>query len=131
MPVYATGEWLGPHNRSDGAGAVSAGRFAIPLDGGRFDRHFHDDDELWFIVEGKAKIVVAGVEHYVRAGDIVLNPAGQSHDVVEVYEALRGFFSETGHPLGGRSGHLHENEADAAGHDVPARPLPADFPMRD
>ena len=32
------------------------------------------------------------------AGDIVLTQAGDSHDVVEVYEDLRGFFVETGHP---------------------------------
>ena len=44
---------------------------------------------------------------HVQAGDIVLTRAGDDHDVLEVYEDLRGFFTETGHPAGGRTGHLH------------------------
>lgn len=131
VPIYTPGRWLGPHNAAESAGTATAGRFAIPLGGGRFDRHLHDDDELWFVAAGKGKMLLEGVEVYIQAGDIVLSPAGLPHDVLEVYEAIAGFFSETGHPAGGRSGHLHENEADAAGHEVPARPLPADFPVRD
>ena len=71
-----------------------------------------------------------GGEYYVQAGDIVLTRAGDSHDVVEVYEDLRGYFVETGHPSGGRAGHLHTTDAEAAGHDVPALDVPADFPVR-
>ncbi|WP_223693264.1 cupin domain-containing protein [Leifsonia poae] len=128
MPVFRPGSWLNPESRPDGCGTATAGRFAVPLAGGRFDRHFHDDDELWFFTAGKAKILLDGSEQYVQAGDIVLSPAGAPHDIVEVYEEVRGFFSETGHPVGGRVGHLHTSEEDAAGHVVPARPLPADFP---
>ena len=131
MPVYETGSWLNPGNRPSGSGTATAGRFVVPLAGGRFDRHFHDDDELWFVIDGKAKILVDGAERYVQAGDIILSPAGLPHDIVEVYEPLRGFFTETGHPAGGRIGHLHETEADAAGHEVLALPLPGDFPVRD
>jgi len=130
-PIYAPGQWLGPHNAGESAGTATAGRFTIPLEAGRFDRHFHDDDELWFVSAGKARMILEGAEVYVQAGDIVLSPAGIPHDIVEVYETVRGFFSETGHPSGGRSGHLHETDHDAAGHDVPAQPLPADFPVRD
>ena len=95
-----------------------------------FTRHHHDDHELWFIAEGKAKVLTDQAEHYVQAGDIVLTQAGDSHDVVEVYEDLRGFFVETGHPGGGRAGHLHACDADAVGHDVPAFAVPSDFPAR-
>jgi mannose-6-phosphate isomerase-like protein (cupin superfamily) len=130
VPVYEPGSWLNPENRPEGVGIATAGRFAVPVDGGRFDRHFHDDHELWFITEGKALIETDGERRYVQAGDIVLTEAGVTHDIVEVYETVRGFFTETGHPVGGRVGHLHASETDAAGHDVPALPLPADFPSR-
>ncbi|GAB2455406.1 hypothetical protein GCM10027029_16290 [Conyzicola lurida] len=83
---------------------------------------------MWFLWEGKAKILIEGEERYVQAGDIVLTRAGDTHDFVEVYETVRGFFTETGHPSGGRTGHLHHTETDAAGHAVPAAALPADFP---
>jgi mannose-6-phosphate isomerase-like protein (cupin superfamily) len=126
MPVYGPGSWLNPATRPDGCGTSTAGRFTIPVEGGRFDRHQHDDDELWFIASGSARIVVDGVERDVAAGDIVLHPAGSSHDIVAVYEELRGFFTETGHPAGGRVGHLHADERDAAGHDVPRLPEPAE-----
>jgi mannose-6-phosphate isomerase-like protein (cupin superfamily) len=130
VPIFPPGSWLSPDTPA-GSGTTSAGRFAIPYGGGRFDRHHHDDDELWYISAGKARIVVDGTEADVQAGDIVLHPAGTAHDVVEVYEALAGFFTETGHPTGGRAGHLHDDEAEAAGHDVPALPVPAGFPRRD
>ena len=130
MPVLEPGTWLHPENRPDWCDIATIGRFAVSVDGGRFDRHFHDDHEVWFISEGKAKILVDGGERYVQAGDIVLIRGGDPHDFVEVYESVRGFFTETGLPTGGRTGHLHSPDEDAAGHDVPAFPVPADFPVR-
>ncbi|MGA1836586.1 AraC family ligand binding domain-containing protein [Herbiconiux sp. 11R-BC] len=130
MPVYEPGTWLNPDNRPEWCEIGTVGRFAVPVEGGRFDRHHHDDHEIWFISAGKAKILTDGAERYVQAGDIVVTQAGDTHDVVEVYESITGFFTETGHPAGGRTGHLHASEQDAAGHAVPARPLPADFPAR-
>jgi mannose-6-phosphate isomerase-like protein (cupin superfamily) len=130
MPIYSPGQWLNPETRPAWAGPATAGRFSVPLDGARFDRHHHDVDELWFVSAGKAKMLLDGAEQYVQAGDIVLSRAGVAHDIVEVYEAMTGFFSETGHPAGGRTDHLHDVGSDAAGHDVPARALPADFPVR-
>jgi mannose-6-phosphate isomerase-like protein (cupin superfamily) len=130
MPVLPPGSWFGPHTRLDWCEVAAIGRFTVPVAGGRFDRHHHDDHEIWFIAAGKAKILTDGTEQYVQAGDIVLTRAGDDHDVVEVYEDLRGFFTETGHPGGGRTGHLHASAVEAAGHPVPAAPLPADFPPR-
>ena len=130
MPIIEPGNWLNPDNRPEWAEIATIGRFAVAPEGGRFDRHFHDDHEVWFIWEGKGKVFLEGAERYVQAGDIVLTRAGDTHDIVEVYETLRGFFTETGHPAGGRTGHLHASDDDTAGHDVPALPLPADFPAR-
>jgi mannose-6-phosphate isomerase-like protein (cupin superfamily) len=125
MPVIPPGSWLHPDDRPDWCEIGTVGRFTVSVDGGRFERHHHDDHELWFISEGKAKILVDGAERYVQTGDIVLTRAGDVHDIVEVYETVRGFFSETGLPQGGRIGHL-----EGTAHDVPALPVPADFPTR-
>lgn len=130
MPVIEPGSWVHPGSKPEWSEIGTIGRFAVSVDGGRFDRHHHDDHEIWFITEGKGKVLVDGGERYVQSGDIVLTQAGDPHDIVEVYETIRGFFTETGLPAGGRVGHLHANEEDAAGHVVTALPLPADFPTR-
>jgi len=125
VPIIEPGSWVNPDNRPDWCGTAAIGRFAIPMEGGRFERHHHDDDEIWLFSEGKAKIFVEGEERYVQSGDIVLTQAGDTHDIVEVYEPVKGFFVETGLPQGGRFGHL-----DGVAHDVIGLPLPADFPVR-
>lgn len=124
MPVIQAGSWLNPDTRPEWSELAAVGRFTVDTAGARFERHHHDDDEIWLIWAGKAKILVDGRERYVRAGDIVLTRAGDPHDVLEVYETLRGFFVETGRPAGGRHGHL-----DPVPHDVPALPVPSDFPV--
>ncbi|GGM37414.1 hypothetical protein GCM10007977_043540 [Dactylosporangium sucinum] len=130
VPIYTPSDWLHDATRPPAAPFGSAGRFAVPLHGGRFDRHFHDTAELWFVAEGRAKILVDGAERYVQSGDIVLTLAGDEHDFIEVYETVRGFFAESPVPPGGRGGHRHTDPGLAAGHDVPTRPLPGDFPAR-
>ena len=125
MPIFAPGSWVNPDSAPDWWHDGSIGRFAVPIEGGRFERHHHDAHEVWFVSEGRAKIFVEGAEHYVQGGDIVVTQAGDVHDVVEVYETLRGFFIELAPPGGGRTGHL-----DPVAHDVPALPAPPDFPVR-
>lgn len=125
MPIIEPGSWVNPETRPSWCEIGAIGRFTVPVENGRFERHHHDDHEIWMIAAGRAKILVDGAEAYVQAGDIVLTRAGDVHDVIEVYETLSGFFTETGHPFGGRIGHL-----DGRAHDVPTRPLPSDFPVR-
>ena len=96
MPVFPPGAWINPDSRPAWCEVTGPGGSPCPVDGGRFERHHHDDHEIWFISEGKANVLADGAEHYVQAGDIVLTQAGDTHDVVEVYEDLRGFFVETG-----------------------------------
>jgi mannose-6-phosphate isomerase-like protein (cupin superfamily) len=121
---------VGPATRPEWLDLTAIGRFSVPLEGGYFDRHHHDYNELWLIIKGKAKVFSEGAEHYVQAGDVLITQAGDTHDVIEVYEGLEGFFVETGLPGGGRPGHLHNSGEQRDGHFVPARALPPDFPAR-
>lgn len=107
---------------------TSAGIFRVGREGGRFDRHFHDCDEYWLVFAGMAKVMSEGVAQYVRPGDIVCTRIGDEHDVLEVYEDLAAFWFESETAPGGHIGHRHRTLAAAAGHVVPALPLPADFP---
>jgi mannose-6-phosphate isomerase-like protein (cupin superfamily) len=124
IDVWRRGEWLNPQSRPDWCDIGSAGRFAIDADGGRFDRHFHDAAELWFIGAGQALVSIGDESTYVGPGDIVLTQPGVVHDIVEMYEPLSGFFC---HPSGNHA-HRHAELRDADGHDVPLRPRPTDFP---
>ena len=85
---------------------------------------------FWLVHQGKAKVLTDGAAHYVQGGDAVITQAGDSHDVLEVYEDLEGFFVEMGHPAGGRAGHQHYFEYERRGHPVEWAPLPPDFPAR-
>ena len=115
-------------NRPAWSGVTSAGVFKIPTVNGRIDCHYHDCNEYWLIFKGKAKVLSEGKEYYVKPGDILCTQAGEEHDVLEVYEDLEAFWFEDETPEGGRIGHLHKTEKKTKGHDVPALPVPDDFP---
>lgn len=129
MPVIRTSEKpMGNGNRPEWSGVTGAGIFRIPTVGGRMDCHYHDCNEYWLIFKGKAKVLSEGIEYYVKPGDILCTAAGEEHDILEVYEDLEAFWFEDATPEGGRIGHLHKTEEKGKGHDVPALPVPADFP---
>ena len=115
MPVYKE---LGQGNRPDWCTVASAGLFRIPSEGGRFDNHYHDCNEYWLIFKGRAKVRSEGLEYLVGPGDILCTRAGDEHDIIEVYEDLEAFWFEEATPPGGRAGHLHRTETDAAGHST-------------
>lgn len=130
MPVVRTSERpLGSENRPAWCEVTSAGVFRVPLNGGRFDCHFHDFNEYWLVFAGKAKVRTEGLDYYVKPGDIVCTQAGEEHDVIEIYEDLAAFWFEDPCPPGGRVGHLHKDSLKAAGHDVSPAPVPVDFPQ--
>lgn len=83
-----------------------------------FDRHYHDADELWYILEGRARILTEGEEYEVGAGDLVCTGMGDEHHVLEVYEDLTGFYLEGELAGRRRPGHLHR-ETD--GEPIPRR----------
>lgn len=108
----------------------SGGYFRMPKEGGDYDRHFHDFNELYLICGGKAKILNAGLETYVKTGDIVCIRAGDEHDILEIYgdEDLKLFWLYEPGPQDGTLGHLYNDSEADAWHAVPAKPVPPDFP---
>jgi mannose-6-phosphate isomerase-like protein (cupin superfamily) len=130
MPVIRTGErMMGPGNRPEWSGVTSAGIFRVPVEGARFDCHYHDCHEYWLVFRGKAKVSTEGQIAYVKPGDIVCTMAGDEHDILEVYEELEAFWFEDATLPGGREGHLHRDAEKAQGHLVAGRPVPEDFPQ--
>jgi mannose-6-phosphate isomerase-like protein (cupin superfamily) len=110
---------MSPDDRPSWSDVTSAGTFRVEP-GGSFDRHYHDCDEYWLVFAGRARAVVGTTEYEIGPGDIVCTPTGTDHDIVGVYETLEAFWFEAATPPGGRVGHLHRTDEDAAGHVVPA-----------
>jgi mannose-6-phosphate isomerase-like protein (cupin superfamily) len=102
---------LAADNRPSWCDVVGCGVFRIRPDA-MFDRHFHDSPEYWLFYEGKGKVTVGDETYYVQAGDVVCTPAGSSHDIVEIYEELEGFYLEEPMPTDGVIGHQHETDDD-------------------
>jgi mannose-6-phosphate isomerase-like protein (cupin superfamily) len=76
----------------------------------RFDLHYHDADEIWFIIEGRATILTEGTEYLVGPGDLVCTGMGDEHHVLAVEEDLLGFYLEGELEDLKRPGHLHRDE---------------------
>jgi putative monooxygenase len=74
------------------------------------DRHYHDFDEAWFIVAGRATVGYDDEDLEVSAGDALFTPMGVEHQIKQVHEPLTVVF--TSGPLLGRNrpGHLHRDE---------------------
>ena len=131
MTVIHAGETaLGPETKPDWCQTPSGGFFSMPKEGGVHDCHYHDYNELYLVCRGKAKILNAGKEAYVKARDIVCIRAGDEHDILEVYEDedFDLFWLYEPGPQDARRGHLHRSPEQARPHLVPAMPIPPDFP---
>jgi len=75
--------------------ASAFGLFRVPRGNpAKFDLYYHDADEIWFIIEGRARILTEGEEYEVGPGDMVCTGMGDEHNVLEVYEDLLGFYLE-------------------------------------
>ena len=117
-------------NKPDWCQTPARGYFRMPKQGGMYDCHYHDYNELYLVCRGKAKILNDGKECYVKAQDIVCIKAGNEHDILEIYgeEDFELFWLYEPGPEGGRLGHLHRSREKAQEHSVPAKPIPPDFP---
>lgn len=75
--------------------------------------HFHDNEEFWFVLNGKAKIMTEGKEYLVEKGDVVCTHKGDEHAIIEVIEVPYAHVW-IGCNLRGkkRMGHLHRGKDD-------------------
>jgi mannose-6-phosphate isomerase-like protein (cupin superfamily) len=99
--------------KPDWLSASAFGMFRVKK-GGEVELHYHDADEIWFIVEGRARLISEGQEYDVGPGDMLCTGMGDEHGTIEVYEDILGFFLETSLEGQKRKGHLHRDE-----HGVP------------
>ncbi|MDK1032306.1 MAG: cupin domain-containing protein [Planctomycetia bacterium] len=70
------------------------------------DYHYHDCDEYWFIVEGRAMVLEDGVEYEVGPGDCVFTPMGMEHKITAITDCAE-FWAELQLRGEKRTGHLH------------------------
>ena len=70
--------------------------------------HYHDCDEFWFVISGKAMIKTEGQTFTVQKGDVVCTKMGDEHEVVKILEEdFVVLWVETRLRGQKRSGHLH------------------------
>src|SRR4051794_16102205 len=67
-------------NRPDWCQVTGAGVLK-GVNSGHFDRHYHDCNEYWMIVHGKAKVWLDGKDYYLKGGDIFCIKAGLGHGI--------------------------------------------------
>jgi mannose-6-phosphate isomerase-like protein (cupin superfamily) len=128
--IHADVTALGPETKPDWCQTPSGGFFRLSNEGGEHDCHHHDFNELYLVCRGKAKILNAGREWYVKERDIVCIKAGDDHDILEVYghEDFELFWLYEPGPQDARRGHLHRSPEQSQPHPVPSKPVPPDFP---
>ena len=73
--------------------------------------HFHDAEEFWFVIEGKARVMTDGEAHIVAKGDVVCTQMGEEHAILEVLEApYTQVWITCGLRGRKRRGHLHRGQ---------------------
>jgi mannose-6-phosphate isomerase-like protein (cupin superfamily) len=72
----------------------------------RVDSHYHDCDEYWIILEGRATVVVGGRAAEVGPGDCVGIGMGHHHDMPLAPQPVKAVFFETTLEREKRIGHL-------------------------
>jgi mannose-6-phosphate isomerase-like protein (cupin superfamily) len=83
--------------------------------GDQLERYFHDADEYWVILSGRARVMSEGEEYLVGPSDVLCTRMGDEHDMLEVIEApLRTFWFEDELKGLKRPGHLHRGEEETA-----------------
>jgi mannose-6-phosphate isomerase-like protein (cupin superfamily) len=137
LPDTAKPEWMdirasGNFRMEPGSdGDRSWDEAAQVADYGRFDPHYHDVFEYWFIHKGRGIIRLDGVDHKFQPGDIIAIGRNVIHDVVAACEGMieGHWFSypggepaerelPEGHLKEGWSGHIHPSAEDRDGHVI-------------
>ncbi len=104
MPIY------NPTNINKAPEWVDISAFGVAhLDkGDSVELHYHDAEEYWFVVDGKARVSTEGTTSVVKKGDVVCTKMGDEHQIIEVFdEGLTMVFVESRLKGKKRPGHLH------------------------
>jgi mannose-6-phosphate isomerase-like protein (cupin superfamily) len=67
--------------------AMSAGVYMLPA-GAMDPQHPHSEDELYYVVNGRARMTVGAEERAVRAGSVIFVEANQEHRFYDILEDL-------------------------------------------
>jgi mannose-6-phosphate isomerase-like protein (cupin superfamily) len=98
-----------------GCGTFRAENVADPKDRGdpvsypkhtNIDAHYHDCDEYWLLLEGRAIAVVDGQSAEMRPGDCLLIPMSAIHDMPDAPEPVKAVYFESSLKGRKRVGHL-------------------------
>ena len=88
-------------------GIVGMGSSSRDRDGS-VELHFHDYEEFWFVLSGRARVETEGQEHIVEKGDVVCTHMGDDHAIHEVLDApYQQVWIACNMRGRGRRGHLH------------------------
>ena len=67
--------------------AMSAGLYVLPA-GAVDPQHPHSEDELYYVIKGRARMTVGDEEHAVTAGSMIFVEANQEHRFYDIMEDL-------------------------------------------
>ena len=67
--------------------SLSCGIYSLPV-GAEDPQTPHDEDEVYYVMSGRARLRVAGEERLVGPGSILYVAAAAEHSFVEIEEAL-------------------------------------------
>jgi mannose-6-phosphate isomerase-like protein (cupin superfamily) len=115
MAVRLTGDWPGAIG---GCGVFTVENIAAPSDRGdpvgypkatRIDRHYHDCDEYWILLTGRATAVVGDEAAEMAPGDCLCIGMGRHHDMPQAPDPVTAVYFETSLERQRRIGHLWEH----------------------
>jgi mannose-6-phosphate isomerase-like protein (cupin superfamily) len=101
-----------------GCGVFRAENVANPSDKGdpvsypkhsNIDAHYHDCDEYWLLLSGRARVVVDGAFADMAPGDCLLIPMGAMHDMPDVPDPIAAVYFESSLRGQKRTGHLWQH----------------------
>lgn len=113
--VHLAGRWGA---KTGGCGVFTVDRVEHPSDKGdpvwypketAIDRHYHDCDEYWIVVEGAGTAMSEGTLYAVGPGDCLAIGMGHHHDFPLVTAPVRAVYFETTLEGAKRPGHLWEH----------------------
>lgn len=78
--IYELPNFLGRENESLAIADMSHIELALP--------HYHQETEIYFILQGKGIVVVGGEENYVEKNSVVIIPGNMAHYTIPIEELV-------------------------------------------